>query len=449
MISKIEKYIVFWIFLVMLCYTARINWSHGQWERVIQSDGKGYYAYLPAVFIYHDLNFGFFQETEVNKSYDKSLFYDYRSNHGGKVIDKYFIGESILLAPFFLTAHLGAGITQSPADGYSRLYVVFLTIAALFYLALGLYFFQKTLRLYSFRPGTIVLTLMALLFGTNLFYYSIGEVAMSHVYSFSMVSVFIYQLRRYFNTLNLVNLVFASIALGLIILIRPVNGLVVFSVPFLAGTPGAFIRGIRNLKEGRLLVFLSVLCFLAIVSIHLIVYKFQTGDFFVYSYGSEGFDFLHPHVMDFLFSYKKGFFIYTPLCLIALLGLIPAYTRKFEFFAILFFLMLVVYSLSCWWMWYYGGSFSARVMVEYLPFFGILLAGLVNWAVRKKIRMLVSGLIALSIMVNQVQTIQYRYYMIHWSEMNRQKYWDTFLNIKPVIEKKWNQDIPARDTGRK
>ena len=88
-------------------------------------------------------------------------------------------------------------------------------------------------------------------------------------------------------------------------------------------------------------------------------------------------------------------------------------------------------------------------MVEYLPFFGILLAGLVNWAVRKKIRMLVSGLIALSIMVNQVQTIQYRYYMIHWSEMNRQKYWDTFLNIKPVIEKKWNQDIPARDTGRK
>ena len=30
----------------------------------MESDAKGYYAYLPAVFVYEDLHFGFFDEIE-------------------------------------------------------------------------------------------------------------------------------------------------------------------------------------------------------------------------------------------------------------------------------------------------------------------------------------------------------------------------------------------------
>ena len=35
------------------------------WDRVINSDGKGYYAYLPALFIYHDLQFSFVEQYEA------------------------------------------------------------------------------------------------------------------------------------------------------------------------------------------------------------------------------------------------------------------------------------------------------------------------------------------------------------------------------------------------
>ena len=35
------------------------------WDRVINSDGKGYYAYLPAIFIYHDLQFKFVEQYEA------------------------------------------------------------------------------------------------------------------------------------------------------------------------------------------------------------------------------------------------------------------------------------------------------------------------------------------------------------------------------------------------
>ncbi|MCK4679188.1 MAG: hypothetical protein KAT48_13725 [Bacteroidales bacterium] len=46
--KTINRYIVLIIGLVCLLYSARVNWSEDQWPGIIQSDGKGYYAYLPA-----------------------------------------------------------------------------------------------------------------------------------------------------------------------------------------------------------------------------------------------------------------------------------------------------------------------------------------------------------------------------------------------------------------
>jgi hypothetical protein len=382
MILKSNSKIVFGVFLVLLVYTAKINWSKGQWENVIEADGKGYYAYLPAVFIYHDLNLGFYNRVEVENAYDKTLYYDYRATVNGRTIDKYFIGESVLITPFFLIAHGLSLLFGFPADGYSQLYVVFLTVASLFYVCIGLVFLIKTFILYEIGGKQILVSIMAILFGTNLFYYSIGEVAMSHVYSFALVSFFIYQVKSYFTRPQPVHVICTSVAYALIILVRPVNFLVIFSIPFLSGTRENFIGGMRDLFSRKYLMVQSVLLMFVILSLQLTVYKLQTGSFFVYSYGNEGFDFSNPHFSDFLFSYKKGFFLYTPLCMVALAGIIPMFKRKFEFFGMAFFLALVIYVLSSWWMWYYGGSFSSRVMVEYLPFFFILLANILKLLVR-------------------------------------------------------------------
>ena len=45
---------------------------------IIEADAKGYYAYLPAVFIYHDLNFGFYKNIELETYYNPNLYCDYR-----------------------------------------------------------------------------------------------------------------------------------------------------------------------------------------------------------------------------------------------------------------------------------------------------------------------------------------------------------------------------------
>jgi hypothetical protein len=65
------------IMLIMTIVSSNLNWGKNYWKEIIKSDGKGYYAYLPAIFIYHDLNFGFFDKIEKNEYYDKYLFCNY------------------------------------------------------------------------------------------------------------------------------------------------------------------------------------------------------------------------------------------------------------------------------------------------------------------------------------------------------------------------------------
>lgn len=424
------------IFTVMILYTAKINWKNGQWEHVIEADGKGYYAYLPAVFIYHDLNFGFFEYAEITHSYNPTIFFEYRYTFKGKKVNKFFAGEALLLSPFFLAAHSIVTLTSGPADGYSRLYIIFLTIAAVFYLCTGLYYLRKTLTLYQFQPFSIAVVLIALLTGTHLFYYTVGEPSLSHVFSFAGVSCFIYFLKKSILSPTLPDFIVMCIALGIIILIRPVNGIVVLCLLFLSKDYSKLIWFFKFLLKNKIYLSLLVFIPLSIAGIQLIIYYIQTGHFWVYSYAKEGFNFGNPQIINFLFSFRKGFFLYTPLAALSLSGLYCIRRNRFEAFSFALFMGMVVYVLSSWWNWYYGGSFSARPMVEFLPFFGILLGYWVDYLTSLKWKIPALGIIFALILLNQIQTLQYRYYIIHWSEMNKEKYIRSLYGIPEFLQNK-------------
>jgi len=71
------------------------------------------------------------------------------------------------------------------ADGFSKTYPILISIAALFYLMIGLLYLNSLLRLYNINEFGRSLTMIAAVFGTNLFYYVVGEAGMSHIYSFA------------------------------------------------------------------------------------------------------------------------------------------------------------------------------------------------------------------------------------------------------------------------
>jgi len=418
------------IFGILFVVSLNLNSGKGYSEGIIEADGKGYYAYLPAIFIYHDLNFSFFDEIENEKYKSEYHFYEYRIGAEGKVINKYYAGTAVAMAPFFLVGHFLSIITDQPLDGYSWYYTFMINIAGLFWLFIACIYLLKILRLYNINDKNIILILLAIVFGTNVFYYTVEEFAMSHIYSFAFINMLIFYLKKYFISLNPRFLPILGLSLGMIFIIRPVNIIVLAALPFIAGSSKNLFAGIKNKLTNLPYLLISGLLFILIVSIQLIIYKLQTGVFWVYSYGEEGFNFLNPHVIDILFSYKKGLFLYTPMLFISLAGLYFLYKKsKFESASLLIFLFFITYIFSSWWMWYYGGSFSSRVYIEYFAFFALLLGFTLENLKTLWMRRTYIGLMVLLTLVCQIQTYQYRYYFIHWSDMDMEKYWDVFMRI--------------------
>jgi len=412
---------------------ANLHWSGDNWLDITESDSQAYYSYLPAVFIYQDLNFGFFEEIEGEKGkyYEPENFIDYRNDFAGEKINKYFIGTAVAQVPFFLTAHFLTYLTGRETDGFSALYMISITVAALFYLAIGLCFLNRLLLLYKVNEVNRGITLISVVFGTNLFCYTVAEPGMSHIFSFAFITAFSYYAKRIFIQPKKAYILYLSGLLGMIILIRPTNALILFALPFLAGSFATFKSGLLFIFKQIKTLIISILLLFCIVFSQAIIYKIATGQFFVYTYSEEGFDFTTPHFFDILFSYRKGLFLYTPLYFLSLTGLYFIWKKSsWQTFSWVVFFITITYIFSSWWMWYYGGSFSGRVYVEYLSLFMILLAiSLENLNAKFWQKRIFIGVIFALILLCQIQTYQYRLYKIHWSDMTKEMYWEVFLQL--------------------
>ena len=417
--------VIFWV-------GSNMNWGEKRWHKLLNIDGVGYYSYLPAIFIYQDLNFDFYDKVKNNNPRPQ-LDFAFKSKTGSGIINKYYSGTALCNLPFFLTAHWLSTINGQSSDGYSVYYLLSIQIAAFFYLIIGLVFVSQILKFYIASERIRAIVLLMVLFGSNLFYYVVHEPYMSHVFSFAFVNLFVLSILSYLKSHKGKWVLISAFALGVVILIRPVNIIVLMAIPFICGDFKTLKNILASLIKKPWNLLGSLLIFAVIVSIQLIIYKIQTGSFIVYSYGNEGLDFSNPHIFNFLFSYRKGFFVWAPLMFLSLLGL--KYILKhslFQFITWLVFILFVTYILSSWWMWYYGGSFGSRVMVDYLVFFSIPLALLIQKTNFPKI--VVTILISLCL-ITQIQTFQYIKGYIHWSQMNQEWYWDNFLRIDKVFDK--------------
>lgn len=418
------------IFLVYYC--SNIYWGGTRYKTFFLSDACGYYSYLPATIIYQDYRFNFIED--IHQKYYKHAF-AFELQYKSEIVNKWFCGTAVAVTPFFLLSHAIALLTNNAADGYSFWYAWGMNIAAIFYCVVGLLALQKILKKFFNSDAQIAFVLFLIVFATNLQYYATTEPIMSHVYSFAFINLFLLSVIRWMDTNNSRYLLAMSFFLGMIILIRPVNAIIVFILPFLAGSTDKLKESLQSLLKNKSILLSSLIIFCAVIFIQLLYYYLQSGKWFVYPYGGEKMDLTNPHLKYFLFSYKKGLFVWVPLSFIALTGFIFLYRQnRFRFFSLLIFLLFVSYILSSWWNWWYGGSFGSRPMIEFLFVFAFLLCNVLenirSW--RKKIFV---TLCLMCFVLCQVQTYQYRYQIIHWSEMDKESYWKVFMRVDQIFKK--------------
>lgn len=399
---------------------------------VIHADAQGYYGYLVALFLENSFDWG-----QVIDSYSATYFnadaadFTVQSELGR--INKYYAGTALLILPFFLMSWLAASVLGFPVDGYSQPFQAGAVLAAIFYIGLGLMLLVKFLERKGIRWSIASFVSVTSFLATGLFHYSISEPYMSHAYSFFLFAAFMLIADRMFKDPTVKRIIALAAVFGLIVLVRPSNGLILFSAPFIAGGWAEFRSFLvsKAMKDG--LVYASLMV-VVVVGIQAIMYNAQVGNPIVWSYKEEGFNFLDPEIINLLFSYKKGLFIYYPVTILATIGLLFYLVKNPKKGAWLWlFLGLSVYVISSWWNWYYGGSFGMRALLEYLPFFAFGLAYLLEKCTGS-VRWMLVVLVLLTAPVNLVQSYQYNKFILHWDQMNAERYWKVFLKTDKKLE---------------
>ena len=417
--------------LLILSISLIVTGNNQKWKPgVINWDVISYYAYLPATFIHNDLSFSF-----LDKEPSLTTKIWTGKTEDGRHYIKMTSGLSIMYAPFFLMAHGVAKLQPDmyASDGYSMVYSLFLILSDIFYTIIGFVFLRKILLLY-FSDMITAITIVTIYLGTNMLYYSTYEV-MSHCYLFSLITIFIYYTIKWYELPNLRYSIFLGALLGLITLIRPIDIMMV-SIWLLYDL--RTFRSIKTrlaylLKNKKYVLIIGTLTF-AVFSIQLCYWKYATGSWIYWSYSEEGFFWLKPHIMDGLFSFRKGWYIYTPLMFLSTIGLFLLYrtTAKRFFTAFLFLFVVFNYVVFSWWCWWYGGSLSARPMIDIYGMMAIGLASFISFIaqLRSTVIKYIAGLLICFFTFYAIfLTVQYHLGLLHFDSMNYTTWKKGFLTF--------------------
>lgn len=428
MSQRDQRYFTRGLFFAMVFSFILVNFiREGSFKRrIIDGDGSGLYAYLPALLIHKSVDFTpvfEFEKQRRSKDYQGHYFNRFEDI----LINKFTCGTALMELPAFIVAWILSLIFGLSPDGYNILFQYGVALSAFFWVFMGLVFFVKLARLYQVDQKTAWMIAFAGLFGTNLFYYTFWAPAASHAYSFAAISIFLFYLKKTFIKYNQGSLFASAFLFGLVVLIRPVNIVLAAAIPFIAGSPKIFVDTIKQKLARKDYIFTLLLFILAILS-QLTINFLQTGRPFVYGYKNEGFFFDNPQFVNFLVSYRKGWFVYTPLMMAIIPGIFYLWRRsRFEFYSFLGFFVTLIYVFASWWNWLYGNSFGMRPMVDFYALFLLIIAIYFDSLKQGIFRGLMIIFIFICILLNLFQTSQYTKGIIHYDSMTKDAYWYVFL----------------------
>jgi len=343
--------------------------------RLRGADEIEYFAYLRSLSFDHDLDFTneytYFSERDPQGLLAfRQTFLERREDRTGRPINFAPLGTAVLWSPFYGSAHLGvlaarASGAQVAADGYSAPYLWAIGTASLFWGCLGLALVQRALvSEFGIDKLTSGLTVVAIGLGTPALYYLTVAPGFSHACSLFVVagllSLWLHVRRD--EPGRLLHWAALGFLGGLCALVREQDG-------FFLAVP-AFdlaLRAVRRRRlapefgRGVLLVALAALAFAP----QLLAYRALNGSFGPSPLVQRKMNWASPHFFEVLFDPAHGLFFWSPLLLLASLGLVwSCWRRKDERTALLALgLLLQVFLNGAVESWSLAGAFGSRRFV--------------------------------------------------------------------------------------
>jgi hypothetical protein len=326
------------------------------------------------------------------------------SNEAGRPPNFAPIGSAVLWLPFYAGGHLAAGLSGGVTDGFSRPYVAAIAYGSAFYGLLALLLSASVARRLVGAHARI--STFCVWFGTPLLFYMYVAPVFAHACSAFAVALFLWIWLQVRDRWTIPGVVALSLSAALLPMVREQDAFVVVApaADFLRwawrhwqARPAAGLRW--QPIAGR--AALGVVLGLAAYSPQLLAYRALNGHPGPTVLVARKMSWSSPHFFEVLFSLEHGFFLWTPLALVALGGLVCLAVRgsvpgtwptgsaavrpippdvRWVAFLLLGVVVLQAYVSGSVESWTVAGAFGQRRFVALTPILAVGMAALLQAA---------------------------------------------------------------------
>lgn len=393
--------------LLAVVFIAAIRLSHID-NKETSWDVLGYYLPLPATFIYDDpmMNDRTWIEKVNNEKQLTGTLYQISTTPDNKPMYFFLFGMSIFFLPFFLLGHGWAAATGAPMDGFSMPYQYALVFGGIVYTIIGLLLLRKIL-LHFYTERTAAITLIIVVFATNYSHHLSYKNLETVNILFMLMCWLIWSTIRWHEQYRFRQLLQIGCSVTLMALVKPSEILaVLIPVLWTVHSFSSLKNKIALMWNYRMQIAGTLLVCALILSPQLYYWYIKTGKILYDSYKNPGIglDLFSPHILEVLFSYKKGWLIYTPVMLLGLAGMIFLFrTQKSIAWSLSIYFLVSFYIICSWTEWWYGAAFSCRPVITAYPILAIGIGAVLTRIHSRVWQIGISTFVMLCIALNQFQ----------------------------------------------
>ena len=403
----VAAWIILGLALVLMVFLWK-PWIHG-------NDGVRNYVYCRSLWIDGDLDFA--NEFDHYRTVGELQIPASPDRVTGRQGNAVGIGSGLFWSPFFLAAHLVSKVVGGSADGYSALYAWAISFGSTFYAIVGLVLLTRVLS-WRFDSRSALIGLIGVWLGSPLVFYMYMHPSMSHAVSFFLCSLIVWEYERWRHHTAAWHFVVIGITTGLAVATRFDNAVYVLLLaafwarsrlaPLLAQTHR---RG--SIRSAALSIVLIIVGFLIGFWPQMAAWRAMYGSYLAgprdYELGRTLSLWDSPNLGSVLISGHRGLFVWSPVLLLALIGLVrlAALGRRLADSMLVAAFAVQVWVIGGWGMWWGGASFGQRFFIDLVPAFALGLTCIARDVRFKPNRRIFMTAIALCLLWSAGLAVQY------------------------------------------
>jgi hypothetical protein len=382
--------------------------------RIYSSDEIQYFAYLRSFWFDRDLSFDneyqYFYDRHVARSEGFHETFLERRTDTGRRINFGTIGCAILWSPFYAAGHVAAVATGAPRDGFSTPYIAAVAYGSAVYGFLAIVLAIQCARRLGLGDAAAA---VAVWIGTPLLFYMYVAPPFSHACSAFAVALFTWVWLRGRDTWSPAGMAALGAAGALMAMTREQDVFFVAAPALdwlLALGARRAARGARGEAGGAVAgLAAAATCFLVVYSPQLVTYRILNGHFGPHASVTNKMKWYAPHALQVLVSPEHGFFVWTPLAVLALAGLfaLPACRRTGVALPLAVAALLQIYVGGSVDSWTVAGGFGQRRFVALTTAMVIGLSALRALAAGRAARWAVTAAVVVAVYWNVALTAEF------------------------------------------